>query len=83
MLSFFHHLSESLLLLTDKTVTLMRVDYDMKLPPSVLVLMKKVCRGLRVLEHVTACNEGNQKSLTQHQGEITSVYSLVYQKYYF
>ena len=80
MLYFFLHLSESVFLLTDKTVT---VDYDMELPLSVLVLMKKVCRGLRVLEHVTACNEGNQKSLTQHQGEITSVYSLVYQKYYF
>ena len=49
----------------------MGADYDMQLSPRVLILIKKICRGLRVLEHVTAYNPGNQKLIIQHKGMLT------------
>ena len=50
----------------------MGADYDMQLSPRVLILIKKICRGLRVLEHVTAYNPGNQKLIIQHKGMLTA-----------
>jgi len=48
----------------------MMSDYDaVELADSMLQLIKKVCRGLRVLEHVTAFNEGNQKHVLNHKSE--------------
>lgn len=69
------NLTDCTLFITEKTASVMKADYDMPLPQSLLITIKKICRGLRVLEHVTAFNEGNQKHIIAHQG--ISVYRVV------
>ncbi|XP_067950851.1 wings apart-like protein homolog [Watersipora subatra] len=51
-----------------KTVIVMSADYENELSSHVLTHIKKICRGLRVLEHVTAYNAGNQQLIIGHRG---------------